>query len=127
MSSPLSSAILPNGARVTRLNAAGPIVIYNFLYQDDEFQIRFTASRWGQDRRPSDTWHVNFSRDLADPREELKSRLGDAELVNIVKNIRCALLEWPPAKAGTSVKVTNVAFGLMGWVKSRSHLFRFAD
>ena len=30
------SAILPNGARVTRLNAAGPIVIYNFLYQDDD-------------------------------------------------------------------------------------------
>ena len=89
------SAILSNGAKITKLNEAGPIVIFNFLYQDEKFQIRFTASRWGEDRRPSDTWIVNFSRDLTHPSDELKSKLSHAALADIARNIRIALLNGP--------------------------------
>ena len=59
------TAVLPNGVKITRLNAAGPIAIFNFLYEDKESQFHFLASRWGQDRRPSDTWLVNFRSDVS--------------------------------------------------------------
>jgi hypothetical protein len=92
------TAVLPNGAKITKLNAAGPIVMFNFLYEDKEFQFHFLASRWGQDVRPSDTWLVNFRSELTQAPGALKSILNDAALEIIAGNIRKALLAWPPAK-----------------------------
>jgi hypothetical protein len=54
------TAVLPNGVKISRLNSASPIAIFNFLYEDKEFSFRFLASRWGDDARPSDTWRVNL-------------------------------------------------------------------
>jgi hypothetical protein len=121
------SAVLRNGAKITRLNEASPIVIFNFLYEDADFRIRFTASRWGEDRRPSDTWRVNFGHDLTHPSDERRSQLNDVALANIARNIREALLAWPPLKAEASVKGAHVIFGLAGWLTSRKSLFRSTE
>jgi hypothetical protein len=120
------TAVLPNGVKITKLNAAGPIVIFNFLYEDKEFSFRFLASRWGDDRRPSDTWRVNFSYEVTQVPGVLKNRLDDATLGNIAKNIRRALLVWPPGKAEVSVKVLHVNFGLTGWLVGRDIIFKSA-
>ena len=121
------TAVLPNEVKITRLNEAGPIVIFNFLYEDKDFQFHFIASRWGQDVRPSDTWLVNFRSDLTHASIASESRLNDAALGIIAGNIRRALLAWPPGKAETSVKVAHVVFGLTGWLAGRDAIFRSAE
>jgi hypothetical protein len=120
------TAVLPNGAKITMMNSAGPIAIFNFLYEDKEFSFRFLASRWGDDVRPSDTWRVNFSYEVTQVPGVLKNRLDDATLGNIAKNIRRALLVWPPGKAEDSVKVLHVNFGLTGWLVGRDVIFKSA-
>jgi hypothetical protein len=116
------TALFPDGTRVTRLNIASPVVIYNFSYEDKRIRFRFLASRWGDDRRPQDTWDVVFLHELTDASSPFKE-LDDAALQNIAGKIRTALLAWPPLKAEAIVKLVHVEFRLRGWLLSRAANF----
>jgi hypothetical protein len=116
------TALFPDDTKVTRLNAASPVVIYNFSYEDKRIRFRFLASRWGDDRRPRDTWNVEFRHELTDASSPFKE-LDDATLKKIAGKIRTALLAWPPGKAEASIKVNHVEFRLSDWLLSRATNF----
>jgi hypothetical protein len=117
------TAVFPDGTKVTRLNAAGPVVIYNFSYEDKRIRFRFLASRWGEDRRPRDTWDVMFLHELTDASSSPFRELDNAALENVAGKIRTALLAWPPTKATASIKVVHVEFQLRNWLLSRAANF----
>jgi hypothetical protein len=109
------TAVLSNGATITKLNEAGPVALFNFSYEDERFRFRFIASRWGDDRRPRDTWIAFIGYGLSSMPDVAKRALNDAALAHVEANIKQALLAWPPGKPEASVPLRDVEFRLKGW------------
>src|SRR5205085_1548892 len=109
------TAVLPTGAKITKLNEAGPVALFNLSYEDERFRFSFIASRWGDDRHPRDTWIAFIGHGLNSMPDMVKRAIDEVALSNIEENIKRALLAWPPGKPELFVPLRGVEFRFKGW------------